>query len=129
MNHRKGACAIKGDEKILAALLESRTITEAAEKSGISRTTIYRRLKDPEFAERYYRARDEMLLVHAANLQGLLEMSVLTYSNAMADESAPQQTRVNTADSVIRNCLKLRESIDFEKRLKKIEEKLGMSLE
>lgn len=125
MNQRKGACAIKGDEKILAALLESRTITEAADKCGMSRATIYRRLKDPAFAERYYRARDEMLIVHAANLQGLLEMSVLTFRQAMADKNAPQQTRVSAADSVIRNCLKLRESVDFEKRLKAIEEKLG----
>ena len=91
----------------------------------MSRTTIYRRLKDPAFAERYYRARDEMLIVHAANLQGLLEMSVLTFGQAMADKNAPQQTRVSAADSVIRNCLKLRESVDFEKRQKAIEEKLG----
>ena len=65
-----------------------------------------------------------MLIVHAANLQGLLEMSVLTFGKAMADKDAPQQTKVNAANSVIRNCMELRENIDFDKRLKAIEDKL-----
>ncbi len=41
------------EDAIIRGLLTSSTLSEAARAAGVSRSTIYDRLKDPEFAERY----------------------------------------------------------------------------
>ena len=41
------------EDAIIRGLLTSSTLSEAARAAGVSRSTIYDRLKDPGFAERY----------------------------------------------------------------------------
>jgi transposase-like protein len=43
-------------EAAIAALLEQRNVQEAARAAGISKQTLYRWLKMPEFVEEYRRA-------------------------------------------------------------------------
>lgn len=49
------------DEKILAALMCSSSVAEAARKAGVHRHTVSNRLKDPSFHKRYQAMQDERI--------------------------------------------------------------------
>lgn len=53
--------AKKGDAEFVAALARGATITAAADEAGISRSTAYRRLKEPGFAQMLKEAKDEIV--------------------------------------------------------------------
>lgn len=121
----KGGIGIKkSDEKILVALMETRTIDQAAKAAEVSKSTINRRLKDPEFAERYYQERMKMLKTHTASLHGLLDAAIFTMGQIMANNNNPPQTRLNAAESIIRHAMKMTETVLFAERLDAIEKKL-----
>lgn len=117
----KGGITIRSDEKILAALLSTFTVKQAARESGISESTIYRRLQDPVFSERYHKARLDMLKNHVSTLHGYLGAAINTLGQVMANSDVPAQTRVNAAEAVIRNCIKLTEQTDILARLDELE--------
>lgn len=99
-------------------------MAQAARESGLSPNTIYNRLKDSEFAERYYAARLDMLKSHVAELHAHLGEAIATLGQIMANTDVPPQTRLNAAESIIRNCLKLTEQADILDRLESLEERL-----
>ena len=109
------------------ALLSTATVTQAARESGLSPNTIYKRLKDPEFSKRYYMARLEMLKSHVAELHGYLGGAIDTLGQIMENKDVPPQTRLNAAESIIRNCLKLTEQADIMDRLESLEERLRIA--
>lgn len=109
------------DERILAALLSTSTVKQAARESGLSPNTIYKRLNDPEFSDRYYEARLELLKGHVATLHGFLGAAIGTLGQIMVNPDASPQTRLNAAEAIIRNCLKLTEEVDILKRLEALE--------
>lgn len=49
------------DTRVCAALLVAKDVTEAARLAGVSRPTVYTRLKDPDFMERLERERAALL--------------------------------------------------------------------
>lgn len=94
---------------------------QAAKESGISESTIYRRLQDPEFSERYHKARLDMLKNHVSTLHGYLGAAIATLGQVMENKDVSAQTRVNAAEAIIRNCLKLTEQTDIISRLDEME--------
>lgn len=86
----------------LAALTESGTMSEAAKKAGISRSTMLRYVRDDvEFAEAYRRMRAEMV-------QGALDSAVARREQAYAvvdaimnDDEQPGAVRLKAALSII----------------------------
>lgn len=105
----------------MAALLATPTVKAAAKECGLSPNTIYARLRDKEFADKYYSARLELLSGHVATLHGFLGAAISTLSQVMASTDATPQTRLNAAEAIIRNCLKLTEETDILKRLEALE--------
>ena len=104
--------------------MSTSTVKQAAKESGISESTIYRRLKDPEFSQRFYQARLDMMKNHVAALHGHLGVAIETMAQVMEDKYSSPQTRLNAAEAVIRNCMKLTEDVDFEERLRSLEARL-----
>ena len=104
--------------------MSTTTVKQAANESGISESTIYRRLKDSDFSKRYYQARMDMLKNHVAALHGYLGGAIETMGQVMESKDSPPQTRLNAAEAVIRNCMKLTEDVDFEERLRSLEARL-----
>ena len=78
-------------------------------------------MRDAEFADRYYSARLELLRGHVATLHGYLGAAINTLAQVMASQDATPQTRLNAAEAIIRNCLKLTEEADILKRLEALE--------
>lgn len=114
-------CAIVNDERIIAALLTTTSISDAAKECKISKTTIYQRLKDPEFNTKYHTACRELLRDHTAALQAHMGEAIATMVEVMADKRNSPQTRVNAADNILRHGVKLTETVDILERLKELE--------
>lgn len=113
------------DEKIIAALIANPTIRAAAEACAISETQIYARLRIPEFKLRYDEARRELLERNTAALQARLGAAIETMGEICNDCETAPQTRLNAADAIIRNSLKLTEQFDILRRLDELEKTLS----
>ena len=109
------------DELILAALLINPTVRAASQACGVSESVIYSRLKEPDFRERYDKERREMLTQSAAALQTHLGAAIEAMGEIVNDKETNPQTRLNAAEAVIRNTLKLTERTDVLDRLDALE--------
>lgn len=110
------------DEKIISALLSSPTIRAASTACGISESQIYARLRNADFKRKYDKARGELLDRNTAALQSHLGAAIETMGQICADTETAAQVRLNAADAIIRNSLKLTEQNDILQRLEKLEE-------
>jgi AcrR family transcriptional regulator len=59
-------------ETIIEAILSNSNLSQVAHALGVSRSTLYRRLRNPEFREALEQARREVFLVAIASLHGKL---------------------------------------------------------
>ena len=118
---RMATAAERKNERIISALLTCPTVRAAAEACGVSERRIYARLKDPAFCEQYEAKRHELLDHATAKLQGRIGEAVETMGEVMNDPKSPPQTRLNAADAIIRNGLKLTEQSDIIARLDALE--------
>ena len=60
-------------------------------------------------------------------MQSQLGQAVETMAQIMKDEKTPAQTRLQAAESIVRNSLKLNERTDIEERLEAIERARGIT--
>lgn len=86
---------------------------------------MYARLRDPEFKAKYDEARRNLLEQATTALQSNLSGAVDTIATIMENENASHQVRLNAAESVIRNALKLTETVDILERLGTLERTLN----
>lgn len=113
------------DEIILSALLANPTVRAASAACGISETQIYVRLRNPDFKAKYDTARRELLERNTAALQSHLAEAIEVMGEICRDTDAAPQTRLNAADAIIRNSLKLTEQTDILTRLEVLEKSLN----
>ena len=109
------------DEKIIAALLSTTTNAEAAQAAGLSTTQLYNRMRHPDFKEKLAEARARLMEGATAALQARMGEAVDAMTAVMRDPEAPAQTRLNAAEAVLRNSLKLSERSDIAARMDEIE--------
>ena len=111
----------KKDEAI-AALLNHRTIEEAARAAGIGSNTLLRWLQVPEFQACYRKARREAYSQSIARLQQASSAAVSTLLKVMVDPSSPASSRVRAADCVLDYAAKAIEIEDIEVRVTALEQ-------
>ena len=116
-----GNASERKDELILAALLSSPTVRAASTACGVSESQIYARLRNEGFKKKYDEARKEILEQNTAALQGHLGIAIETLVEIVKDKDASQQTRLNAAEAIIRNSLKLTEQADIIARVDALE--------
>ena len=112
------------DEKIIAALMTSATNAEAAKSAGLSLTQFYNRMRNPNFKTKLAEARARLLDGATAALQARMGEAVDTMTVVMHDPDAPAQTRLNAAEAILRNSLKLSERSDILDRLDILEKEM-----
>ena len=112
---------ISKDEQILCALVSNTTIKSAARECKVAESTIYARLKDPEFKKQYDTMRLDLLERNTAQIQMQLGSAIQTMADVMNDSENSPQVRLNAADALIRNNLKLTEQADILRRLEALE--------
>ena len=109
-------------EEAIVALLNQRTVDEAARVVDISSRTLYRWLKQPAFAAAYREARHEVYGQSIARLQQMSPAAVSTLAKIMVDPNAPAASRVRAADCVLERAGRATEFEDYEARLAIVEQ-------
>ena len=108
-------------EKLLAALLTSRSKKEAAAAAGIAERTMRTYFEDPEFCQRYREAFAGVIEDATRQAQALLMPALSTLQTVMEDEDIPAQARITAAKSIIDYSLKLTEQADILEQLRELE--------
>ena len=92
------------DEAIVSALLTCGTNKEAAEKLGISEAGLYKRLRQKSFCQLYNEINVQIMARTADSVRAKMLSALETVYQIMNDEELPPQTRLNAANSILRNC-------------------------
>lgn len=90
------------DEKIINALMTSRSKAEAARELGCSKTTIYNRFHDPEFVEKMQQANKENNVFTALQLMQARESAIKCLWDIVEDDYEDTDSRIKAADVVMR---------------------------
>ena len=109
------------DEKILSALIATKTIGAAAVAAGVSERTIYSRLADDAFRAEYERRQSMTLDAACKALQEAMTDAVDVLTNIMQDAENSPQSRISAARSVLEYGVKLTELTDLAARVAALE--------
>ena len=112
-------------ERIAINLLTSPTIKEAAEKSGVSVTTVYRLKKEPEFQAILKVVKNDIFHEAMNKAQGYCLESLETLRSIMADDAATDSSRVSAARTLLELGVTMYEDENIIQRLKELEERLA----
>ncbi len=108
-------------EEAIQALCTQRNVDEAARAAGVSKRTLLRWMKLPEFREAYLEARREVLSQSNARMQQASGAAVATLLKIMVDAGAPPAARVRAADRILSGARQAMELEDIEVRLAALE--------
>lgn len=101
------------DELLIAALISSPTIKQAAAACGIGATQAYCKVRQPAFRAKYEAARRELLEQSTAYTQGIVSEAIQKMRQLMNDPDASPQVQLNAAEAITRTSLKLTEQVDI----------------
>ena len=108
--------------RAIDALLTCRTQTEAAQKAGISRQTLRKYRKNPEFEAEYNEAARGVLEDAKTQAAAGLGPAVDALIKIVIDDEAQDTARVSAAKAVLEYSLRLCEYVDIARRLEKLEQ-------
>jgi hypothetical protein len=108
--------------RVLAILLETPNVAEAAIKAGVTARTIFRMLNDQAFGQAYREARDKLLTDVLTAVQSAAVEAVIVLRQVMTAEGVPASARVSAARCVLEMALRGREIIEVEERVRALEE-------
>lgn len=107
-------------ERLILALISEGSIESAAKKARVSKVTVYKYLKDPQFNQALRDRRNQIFDEAMEKLKVLTSKAVarLTILLKSKDESVARLSSKIVLDSAFRGI----ETVDFEERLSRIEE-------
>lgn len=91
------------NEKIIAALLNSRSLAQAADATGISPRTLYDRMNTSSFKAAYSAAKSDLIRNAVADLNEQLTDAVETIADIMNDVDISPSTRLQAAKLLLDN--------------------------
>jgi hypothetical protein len=105
---------------VIAAMLEHKTVTDAAKAVGLHRRTVHRILARPRVEEEYRARRRELMDTAALRLRGLAGEAVETLGRIMRDASSPSAS-VSAARTVLQVAFEIVDRDDLNERLGRLE--------
>ena len=108
----------------IAALLSSPSITEAAEASGIGRSTMHRWLEDPEFKQALSAAEAEAISSAVRRMVGDMGGNLATMREIRGDPGESAALRLRAAIALDASLQKWRDLATTEERLSALEARL-----
>jgi hypothetical protein len=108
-------------ERAIIALLSEPTLRAAASSAGVSESTLWRWLRDPNFRIAYRRARQEVLERATTRLAALVDAAVEALGEIVADRAVSPNVRVSAASRIIEFALKATEIEEVQARLERLE--------
>ena len=109
------------DEKILSALIATKTIGAAAVTAGVSERTIYSRLADDDFRAEYERRQSMTLDAACKALQAAMTDATDVLTSIMKEAGTSPAARISAARSVLEYGYKLTELTDLAARVAALE--------
>jgi hypothetical protein len=103
------------------ALACGATLDAAAQKAGVSKTTVKRRLQDPKFCARLKELRSDMVQRTSSMLTAAAGEAVKNLLE-LQKNTVPAATRLGASRSILEIGIRMREVADFEGRLAALEE-------
>lgn len=105
-------------ERAILALINEPTVRKAAEVVGVAEGTLYRWMREPEFARMYREARRENFRHAIALTQRYAPAAVQTLMKIMQDPGAAHSAKVSAATALLKFS---RESIELDELVQRIE--------
>ncbi len=109
------------DESAILALACGASVETAAQKAGISKRTLQRRMADPEFRRQIQVARGDMVQRNSGTLTAAGTEAVKTLLDLVKPVNAGA-VRLGAARTILEIGVKFREVADFEERLATLEQ-------
>lgn len=113
---RKQQAQAVSDEELIAALLTSSSMKQAAESAGIAPRTLYERMSNKDFQAAYNAAKTGIVRQAVFSINRKLSEAIDTVAAIMADEKNNAAIRLQAAQVIINNAGK------FADRLQKDEQ-------
>ena len=110
-------------EQAIAALLSEATVASAAERAAVNEATLYRWLKQEQFVSAYREARRLVMEKSIAQLQQGSWAASTTLLKLLGSPS--DSVRLRAATEILDQANKGLETLDFEERLRRLEEREG----
>src|SRR6266849_10273894 len=104
------------DEVLLMTLACGATVEAAAQKAGVSRATVLRRLREPEFQHRLQEFRSDMVKRTAGMLTAASMEAVKTLLE-LQNASTPPAVRLGAARAILEIGIKVRETAELTERI------------
>lgn len=111
-------------DNIAVCILTTSTYEEAAEKSGVSKSTLYRLRKDPEFQETINRIKNDMFQDTMKKAQVYSMESLEILRDIMRDSKATDSSRVSAARTILELGLNSAEQEQIINRIEEFERML-----
>ena len=108
-------------EQAIIALLQQRSVEDAARMTDVSIRTLYRWMKDPDFDAAYREAKRASFSQSVARLHQMASAAVTTMGKIMVDPSMPASTRVKAAECILSHTTRAVEIETIETRLEQLE--------
>ena len=109
------------DEKLIEALLETGSVRATAQKVKLTPSAIYKRLREPEFRERYEQEQDGIISAVAGSLSQALDGAVETLVEICKNPLHAPGLRISAADSLLRHAARYVEASNILRRIAELE--------
>ena len=108
-------------DRILQALLTSRTIAESAKVAKVSERVVYTYLSDPDFKARYDKACADVLRGITNQLREHMSKAIVTIVEIMTDPENTAKDRLNAAKTILEYNAKYSDMQEVNERLQRLE--------
>lgn len=105
---------------LMASLAAGKSTQEAADEGGVSYRTVYRRLKEKDFRQGVADLRARMIDNVAGRITDAAGTAFGRLQELLAADS--EQVQLGAARTILDQMIRLRDVVDFETRLRRIEE-------
>jgi len=110
--------------KAIAALMQARTVSDAANAARVSERTLLRWLALPEFQTALRQAGQDAIDQAVRRLTDLTGKAIDTLSAEMQNDDAPPSAKIRAADVVLSRLMNLRDLNEIERRISELERKI-----
>jgi hypothetical protein len=112
------------DADLVTALACGATVAGAAHKYGVSESTVYRRLRNPEFVRRIKAIQLDTLKRTSGMLTAMMPEAAKTLL-ALQDPAMPPAVRLGASRTTLDQAIHVRKHVDFDERLTALEQASG----
>lgn len=116
----------KNSNEIIKTLLTTKSKKEACKLLGISESTLYRLLKDPDFLEKLEDAQNKLYNSIIYQLICLSRESINSLSELITNPKTSAVVKLKASQEIINTVFKVCNYEDLQKRIEKIEKRLGI---